>query len=763
MRAVVTTEARYLRTPDGGVWTTTAGGASFWERYLTAFDAVRVVARVLDVDETPPAAIRVNAEAVEVWPVPYYVGLVQYVRRFTAVRTAVRAAAQPGDAVILRVPSPLGSLLAQARHRRGLPYAVEVVGDPDAVFAPGVVDHPLRPIIRRRSVAALRELCAHASEVAFVTERTLQARYPVGADTITTTYSCIELDNDSFVDNPRSWSRKAAYRLVSVGSLEQRYKGVDVLIEAVARLGAAGQPVHLTHVGDGRYRTEIEAQVARLGLTDRVTLAGAVPAGRRVRQHLDRADLFVMPSRTEGLPRALIEAMARGLPAIGTTAGGIPELLDPEYLVPPDDPAALADAITAMLTDPDALAKASARNRDRAEHFASWRLGPVRTAWYTTIREAAAARSVPRAPSRVVHVIGSLDRGGAETVALDLCRAIPTARLRQTFVTLGGREGRLADDFRAAGAQVGECPLAPVSTFPLRLWRYLRALRPDVVVSHVSLASGPILLVAALAGVRRRVARVHSESDGRPASRGVRLRREILRGVVNVAATDVVAVTEAALRFAAPRGGDARHQVIHNGVNLDRLRAPDRVGARADLGLPADALLMVHIGRCAPEKNRGFLVRVHYAARRLRSDTHLLVVGPGGIEDLLDADPHLAADRSVTLLGERPDVGAVMAAADVLLLPSHWEGLPGVVLEALACGLPVLATDLAGLREVAQEVVGLHLLDLDLGPYRWAVSAIGLAATSSEERAAIRRGMRDSPFAFERSVREWERLCRPRG
>ena len=90
-----------------------------------------------------------------------------------------------------------------------------------------------------------------------------------------------------------------------------------------------------------------------------MTFLGQLPAGEMVRAQLDKADLFILPSKTEGLPRALVEAMARALPCIGTTVGGIPELLPSEDLVPPGDVKALAETIEDVLRRPERLAKMS--------------------------------------------------------------------------------------------------------------------------------------------------------------------------------------------------------------------------------------------------------------------------------------------------------------------------------------------------------------------------------------------------------------------
>ena len=122
-----------------------------------------------------------------------------------------------------------------------------------------------------------------------------------------------------------------------MGTLEQLYKAPDVLLDAVGQCFRQGLDLELVWIGGGQYQQQLEARAKELGLSPRVRFLGQLPAGDAVRGELDRADLFVLPSRQEGLPRAMLEAMARGLPCIGSTVGGIPELLPAEDLVPPGD------------------------------------------------------------------------------------------------------------------------------------------------------------------------------------------------------------------------------------------------------------------------------------------------------------------------------------------------------------------------------------------------------------------------------------------
>jgi glycosyltransferase involved in cell wall biosynthesis len=294
--------------------------------------------------------------------------------------------------------------------------------------------------------------------------------------------------------------------------------------------------------------------------------------------------------------------------------------------------------------------------------------------------------------------------------------------------------------------------------FPWRLWRCLRSVRPRAVVSHVSLSSACVLAVARSAGVPIRVARMWSEADERSDRWPLRARRAVLRRVLRWAATDVVGVTAAALAFAGPRPGDGRYRPLYNAVDTDRATGGDRRAARRHLGIAGAGPVVVHLGRAHPVKNRPYLLDVHRALRRRRPDAVLLFAGPGGTADLTAADPHLAAEESVRLAGEVPEIAPVLAAADVLVLPSRREGLPGVVLEALAAGVPVVATDLPCLVEVAALVDGLRLLPLAAGPERWADAVAEAATVSAARRADIAAALLDSPFRLDRAAAQWTAL-----
>ena len=388
MKVIVALEHRFVKTPDGAIWTESQFPHSFWMRYLEVFDEVRVVARVRKAASVSPMWKRADGEGVSFANVPHYIGPEQYLLKAKQVKHAVRSAVGVNDAVILRVGSQIAQCIEPVLHRNGHPYGVEVVADPYDVFAPGSVRHPLRPFFRWLFPQRLRHTCAGACAASYVTEYALQRRYPPARDAFATHYSDVELPDRAFVTVPRSPRQQMGpFTLVCVGTLGQLYKAQDVLINAVKLSINEGLDLKLILVGDGKHREELQIQTKNLGLEERVCFRGWLTAGDSVRQELDRADLFVLPSHQEGLPRAMIEAMARGLPCIGSRVGGIPELLPSEDMVPAGDVAALAGKIREVVTNSERMARMSVRNLEKAKSYREETLCKRRNEFYCYLRE----------------------------------------------------------------------------------------------------------------------------------------------------------------------------------------------------------------------------------------------------------------------------------------------------------------------------------------------------------------------------------------
>jgi glycosyltransferase involved in cell wall biosynthesis len=388
MDLTIAIEHRFMRTPDGAVWTATGLARRSWSRYLGAFDRVRILARVQHVATRDPRWLRVDGDRVEVEPLPYYVGPGEFLRQRRAVDRAIRAglAAYPEAAVILRVPGVIGWRTARHLQSSRRPFGAEVVADPHDGFAPGAIDHPLRPLFRWWFTRHLRNVCASSSGTLYVTSAALQGRYPPAPGAASFSASDVELDHECFVEQPRGRDAPAGppFRIITVGTLAQLYKRPQLLIQSISRCAAWGLDVTLVIVGDGQFRAKLEQMARRLGVAQRVRFAGHLPSGEAVRRELDQAHLFILSSRQEGMPRAMIEAMARGLPCLGTPVGGIPELLPSSALISAD-PDAIGARIREVARSPALRAEMSRSNLARAHEFDERALQPTREAFYSQL------------------------------------------------------------------------------------------------------------------------------------------------------------------------------------------------------------------------------------------------------------------------------------------------------------------------------------------------------------------------------------------
>lgn len=374
MKLLFFTEARLQQTVEGRFYSADQSFSyQMFKRYLKTFDKVLVIARSSLVgNDVVDETTRVDNAGISVLPLPYYIGPYQYLaNKVTLIKTLGNYLDSNSDAAIIcRVPGIVGTLAARWLVNKKRPYGVEVVGDPHDVFAPGSFNHPLRVLFRYSGIKNLKTVVKNASAAIYVTRKSLQERYPTANNVFSTSSSNVMLPPEAFVAEAKVLKKACHYSIVAVGALAAMYKSPDIAIEAMTNLKKRGRDVSLRWLGDGRYRSEMVELTRQAGIADKVTFIGNIDSAEEVRQYLDAADLFVLPSRTEGLPRAMVEAMARGLPCIGTDIGGIPELLAQEALVPINNASWLAEKIDYFLNTSkfsDAQAK---RNLAEAQSYA---------------------------------------------------------------------------------------------------------------------------------------------------------------------------------------------------------------------------------------------------------------------------------------------------------------------------------------------------------------------------------------------------------
>ena len=319
--------------------------------------------------------------------IPYYVGLLQYLKMKFEIAKVINTAIKTQQSYICRVPGNIGNILSKQLRKKGIPYAVEIVGDPWTVFAPHTFNHVLRPFIRISSYLRLKKTVKKSSVALYVTKYNLQKRYPVSNNITAINASNVILPDKSKVSRPKIFNKKKneIINIISIGSLAQMYKAPDIAIEGIKVLSERGWNCHLTWLGDGIYKDKMIKYAAKMNVAENVHFIGSIPSGDGIWEALSKSDLFILVSRTEGLPRSMIEAMAMGLPCIGTFVGGIPELLDKKALIVPNNSLILANKIEELFSSSELINHLAEENYIAAGNYKESVLIEKRQTFYNEI------------------------------------------------------------------------------------------------------------------------------------------------------------------------------------------------------------------------------------------------------------------------------------------------------------------------------------------------------------------------------------------
>lgn len=227
-----------------------------------------------------------------------------------------------------------------------------------------------------------KKIVEKANQVLYVTKSYLQKRYPnSSSDNINASNVNIKISHRI----PKKLEKRNKQQIGTIAFLSP-YKGIDTAIEALARLNESNSTdYYLTILGTGE-RKQYEDLAARLGVLNFLKFK-SLPSGQPVLDWLDSLDIYIQPSRTEGLPRGLVEAMSRGIPSVGSNAGGIPELLPEENVFNMGDSTQLQKKIQDLLSDEDKYFSVSQANLNKVKEYDSEYLRKKRDVFYKKFLE----------------------------------------------------------------------------------------------------------------------------------------------------------------------------------------------------------------------------------------------------------------------------------------------------------------------------------------------------------------------------------------
>lgn len=316
---------------DGSYYSSGGFNSTVWDRYLGVFDKLTVVSRqekVLNLQKKMDLSDHKDTEFICVPEL----NTLSYVKNIRKAKNIIREQVKRSDYIIARLPSTIGTLAVDIAISEHKPYLIEVVGCVwDSYWNHSFKGKALAP----SSFLKMRKQVKEANYVIYVTSSFLQYRYPTRGKN--TNVSNVLLDNqddnilDTRIKKINSMQNDSRITIGTTAAIDVRYKGQEYIIRALANLkekGITNFDYELVGAGEGLYLKKL---AKKLNVENEVKFVGTLPH-KDVFEWLKNIDIYAQPSKQEGLPRALIEAMSMGIPAFGAKTAGIPELINSKYI-----------------------------------------------------------------------------------------------------------------------------------------------------------------------------------------------------------------------------------------------------------------------------------------------------------------------------------------------------------------------------------------------------------------------------------------------
>lgn len=357
---------------------------------------------------------------------------------------------------------------------------------------------------------------------------------------------------------------------------------------------------------------------------------------------------------------------------------------------------------------------------------------------------------------RVVQVVGRMNGGGVESTIMSHFRFIDRDRFHFDFVAN-------ADSTHIPYAEIEELGGTVHTVHPYRSFgkynqdcmQLFEELHPLIVHANVNALSVFPLHAAKQEHVPIRIA--HSHSTASPKEVAKTVVKDVLRPCSRMFPTHLAACGELSARwlFGNATVDSGRVKMIRNAVDLERFSVDEdmRWRIREELGV-GDAFVIGQIGRLCYQKNQEFSLRVFAELLKIHKNAVLVLVGGGDERKQLEQEARsLGVFDRVKFLGIRKDVPALYNAFDVMIFPSHYEGLPVSLIEAQACGCPSLISD-AVTKEV-QIVPGMiESLPLNAGVTMWAKTLLALGLRTHDARSAGGRFLKNAGYDIRDSSKD---------
>jgi len=383
MKACFAHDFPMIKDDKGNVYSKGAFPYLVWKRYLKHFDELTILARegekinqgTLEVLEYLSLSSGPNVKFVSI---PNLSSIKGKILNKKKAKLIIEKELDNVDVLLTRLPSEVGTLAAKVAIDTNIPYLVELVGCPfDALRYYGNLKSK---IYAPFSMLQTKSIVKDSKYTIYVTRDYLQKKYPTFGKEINISNVNIKNINknilNSRVETYKNLSNRTL-RIGMIGSLNSKYKGFDRAIKYLSKIKPNFNNYEIYILGGGD-KSNFDKVISSNNMQSKVFFEGTRSSGEEVFKWLDKIDLYIHPSLTEGLPRALIEALSRGCLAIGSNRGGIPELLENQYLFNPLDEKSFEKSVDRALSTAELMEEQVNKNIDKAKEYTISRLSKKR-------------------------------------------------------------------------------------------------------------------------------------------------------------------------------------------------------------------------------------------------------------------------------------------------------------------------------------------------------------------------------------------------
>lgn len=367
-----------------------AYGDAFWAKYLDVFEGVDVLGEEIKgylnngtvTDITDPR-VTVRLVAPNTNPKDF--------KNDGIVKRELNAAISKAEAVLIKPSCRKGMMAIEICKKLNKPYMVELTGDLKLTLSlhRSFLKRMYGPIIHKQVLRAIKD-CKFGL---YVTEEYLQKIYPIAGEQCGCT--------DTFIPDPDEKALEQRIEKINgthdkfiiglVASYHDNRKGIDIIIEALNKMKTTNVELHILGLGTEEDRKKWFKYAEEQGVKDKVIFDQSLAGVEKVLEWNDGIDIAILPSRSEGLPRCIVESMSRACPCILSDAAGMPELIEHKWLHKPGDAEKLAKLIDSMCNSNKNMEDAAKKNFDRSKDFAQKVLTSRRNAFLNRFKEYASS------------------------------------------------------------------------------------------------------------------------------------------------------------------------------------------------------------------------------------------------------------------------------------------------------------------------------------------------------------------------------------